>query len=317
MRPHKCVVVAQAALLLGCVLFLDHVAGPEAAGLAAIEDKKDKDGDKKNKGGKKDKDHDKKDKDKDSDKKGKDSKKDHGPLKHLEIRVGGHEREALVAYPKTGKEKKKPAPVIFAFHGHGNTMKGAAEAFEFHEHWDDAICVYVQGVKTPSLHDPQGKEAGWEVVGERDYLVFDAFLGELKRKHAVDESRIFATGFSNGAHFTYGLWARRGKVLRAVAPCAGYYDLTPALPPKPCLIVAGAKDPAFDKQKHTAELARKVNGCEGNGIDWPKHKSKLDGTLYPSTKGAPTVTLLHGRGHMVPNAAGALIVEFFKDVSKR
>ena len=234
-----------------------------------------------------------------------------GSLKHLAVKVGGQMREALVAYPKSSGN----APVVFVFHGHGNTMQGAAKNFATHEHWPAAICVYMQGLKTPSPNDPQGKESGWELAGNRDYLFFDAVLAKLTKEHAVDKNRIFATGFSNGAHFTYGLWARRGPVLKAVAPCAGFYKGT-ALSPKPCLVIAGEKDKKFKEQKATIELARKVNGCQGKGAPWPKHKAKLVGTWYSSSKGAPTAKLIHEGGHKVPEGAGARIVEFFKEVAK-
>ncbi len=233
-------------------------------------------------------------------------------LKHLSVKVGGQMREALVAYPKTSG---KPAPVVFVFHGHGNTMQSAAKRFASHEHWPAAICVYMQGLKTPSPNDPQGKESGWELAGNRDYLFFDAVLAKLKKEQAVDKNRIFATGFSNGAHFTYGLWARRGPVLAAIAPCAGFYKGT-GLSPKPCLVIAGKEDKKFKAQTAMIELARKVNGSQGKGAPWPKHKAKLHGTRYSSSKGAPTTKLIHDGGHKVPDGAPARIVEFFKEVAK-
>ena len=45
-------------------------------------------------------------------------------------------------------------------------------------------------------------------------------LTTLKKDYRVDEKRIYATGHSNGGGFTYLLWAARGDVFAAVAPCA-------------------------------------------------------------------------------------------------
>ena len=56
-------------------------------------------------------------------------------------------REALVYAPAT--TKTDPSPVVFAFHGHGGTMKFAATKFAYHKHWPEAIAVYMQGLKTP------------------------------------------------------------------------------------------------------------------------------------------------------------------------
>jgi polyhydroxybutyrate depolymerase len=82
-----------------------------------------------------------------------------------------------------------------------------------------AIIVYPQGLKTPSLVDPQGNTFGWQTsagqpdLNDRDLKFFDAMLSTFKQQFTVDETRIYATGFSNGAIFTYLLWAeaKRGK----------------------------------------------------------------------------------------------------------
>jgi polyhydroxybutyrate depolymerase len=52
---------------------------------------------------------------------------------------------------------------------------------------------------------------------------------------------------------------------------------------------------------------RKLDGCAATGEAWAK-----DCTLYPSATGTPVVTLIHQGGHIVPPAAPALIVKFFK-----
>ena len=49
----------------------------------------------------------------------------------------------------------------------------------------------------------------------------DAALATLRKQYNVDEDRIYATGFSNGAGFTYLLWAMRPDVFAAYAPVAG------------------------------------------------------------------------------------------------
>lgn len=262
---------------------------------------------------------------------GQEAKKERGSLQRLTVTVGGQQREALVHYPKAAgkgqKDKQAAAPVILVFHGHGHSMKDAAEAFGCHKHWEEAISVYLQGLNTPTPNDPKGKHPGWDIVGKRDYLFFDAVLVELAKQQAIDDQRIFAAGFSNGAYFAYGLWANRGSRLRAIAPCAGTLErigldeqkLLKKLAPKPCLHIAGKRDKRclFDKQHEAIKLVCRVNACRGEGEDWPKHKSPLDGKLYPSEKQAPTSFLVHEGGHTVPDVAGKLIVEFFKQVTKK
>ena len=86
---------------------------------------------------------------------------------------------------------------------------------------------------------------------------------------------------------------------------------------RPCLHIGGRKDTIvdFDNQERTMETIRKVNGCAAEGSPWHKG-SALNCTLYPSSQGAPFVAALHPGGHFVPDAAGRLIVQFFKEVSK-
>jgi polyhydroxybutyrate depolymerase len=105
-------------------------------------------------------------------------------LPRMEWKVDGVAREALVYAPATAKTA--PSPVVFAFHGHGGTMKFAATKFACHEHWPEAIVVYMQGLKTPgTLTDPQGKLPGWQKTfgdqGDRDLNFFDAVLATLKK----------------------------------------------------------------------------------------------------------------------------------------
>ena len=68
-------------------------------------------------------------------------------LTRMEWKVDGVTREALVYVPATAKTH--PCPVVFAFHGHGGTMRNAANKFACHKFWPEAIVVYMQGLDTP------------------------------------------------------------------------------------------------------------------------------------------------------------------------
>ena len=59
------------------------------------------------------------------------------PTRH-EWTVGGVKREGLIALPE---KATKAAPVVFAFHGHGGSMKNAAAQFPIHKLWPEAVCV--------------------------------------------------------------------------------------------------------------------------------------------------------------------------------
>jgi hypothetical protein len=65
------------------------------------------------------------------------------PLKPLKMRVGRLQREALLHIPAGAAAEK--LPVVFVFHGHGGSALKAAENFAVHEHWPEALCVYIAG----------------------------------------------------------------------------------------------------------------------------------------------------------------------------
>ena len=232
--------------------------------------------------------------------------------------VDGVERKALVFVPSTAKQE--PTPLVFAFHGHGGRMAGAARAFRLHEVWPEAMVVYPQGLKTPGkLSDPEGKRPGWQSgagkQGDRDLKFFDAMLADLSAKFKVDPKRIYSTGHSNGGAFTYMLWAERGEKLAAIAPSAavGDRDLRKAKP-LPVIHIAGTKDPLvkFAWQKMMIGAVKRLNDCSREGKEWAD-----SATLYASEGGAPLVTVIHPGGHEFLASAPELIVRFFKSQKRK
>lgn len=231
--------------------------------------------------------------------------------------VEGQAREGLVYVPTAAKST--PSPMVFAFHGHGGTMRGAVNTFAMHKHWPEAIIVYLQGLNTPGrLTDPEGKKPGWQhsagEQGDRDLKFFDAVLASLKADYRVDDKRIYSTGHSNGGGFTYLLWAARGDVFAAMAPSsAAATRQQKDLKPKPVLHIAGENDPLvlFSWQKQTMDELRKLNGCEETGTNWGKHC-----TLYSSKQGTPVITCIHPGTHKYLEDAPSLTVKFFKEYTK-
>lgn len=233
-------------------------------------------------------------------------------LQRREWKIGETTREALIYAPPSAAEK--PAPVVFTFHGHGGTMGYVAKGWAIHRRWPEAICVYMQGLPTPGkLTDPEGKKPGWQSAvgkqGDRDFQFFDAVLASLRKDFKLDDKRLYVTGHSNGGHFTYLLWATRGELFAAFAPSgAAAPTLLKELKPKPCLHIAGEKDPLvkFEWQKATIDAVRKLNGCDAEG--------QPDGKLlvYPSRSRTPLATYLYPGGHTPPTDTPDVVVAFFK-----
>ncbi|MFN9720475.1 MAG: alpha/beta hydrolase family esterase [Planctomycetota bacterium] len=230
--------------------------------------------------------------------------------------IEGQKRDALIFVPPDATSR--PAPVVFAFHGHGGGSRGASRSFQMHTQWPEAIVVYMQGLPTPGrLTDPEGKKPGWQKsVGDqndRDLKFFDDVLKTLRSDYKVDESRIYAMGHSNGGGFTYLLWSTRGDVFAAFGPSGAMQRQDrDTFKPKPVIHIAGENDPLvrFAWQKDQIEANKKINQCE-EGRPW--HGKA---TLYPSKVNAPMVTYITNEGHKFPASAPELIVAFFKEHRK-
>ncbi len=225
--------------------------------------------------------------------------------------IDGVQREALVFRP-VGAAK---APVLFAFHGHAGLMRGASEALDFHHAWPRAIVVYMQGLPTPGVADPDGVRTGWQrelgQLGDRDLKFFDAVLATLHERFSVDDSRVYAMGFSDGAFFTYLLWQERAKIFAAFAPCSGrIFPAVHIISPKPAFIVAGDTDERINVnlRNQAIETVRDLDGATGVGTSCGEGC-----TLYPAPKGMGVKVLIFHGGHEFPANTSPAIVVFFKN----
>ena len=139
------------------------------------------------------------------------------------ITVDGVKREALVFAPDSAGQTA--APVVFGFHGHGGNAEGLVKLMDFQDDWPAAIVVYMQGLPTSNAKDPGGKLPGWQLEAgddhDRDLKFFDAMLAKLHQLYKVDDKRVYAAGFSNGARFAYLLWGTRADKVAAFAVAAG------------------------------------------------------------------------------------------------
>lgn len=222
--------------------------------------------------------------------------------------IGDDTRSAIV-YPPSRTAAGGNAPLIFSFHGHGDNMQNFQHT-DMHRAWPEAIVVYFQGL--PSRRDGL---SGWQVEkgqdDDRDLKLVDAALTSLHDRFKVDDARIYATGFSNGANFTYLLWAERPRVFAAYAPVAA--RLRPSVQPKqprPLFHVGGTRDAQilFADQKHAIETARRVDGVLGPGASCGSGC-----TIYGSTSAAPVMTWIHQGGHEYPDGTSERIAKFFRD----
>jgi len=236
--------------------------------------------------------------------------------KRMTWKVDGLEREALVFAP-TAQAANGKFPVILVFHGHGGNMRGFANQTHFQLAWPEAIVVSLQGLPIESNRDPGGKKPGWDSGPEalteqhnQDLDLVDTVLATLHRNFQVDDARIYATGFSNGAFMTFLLWTARSSTFAAIAPVAGLIrDWKPPVP-RPVIYIGGKKDPLVkpDSQKKTVSAVRMIDGANGAG-----QQCGPDCTFFASTTGTPVPVITHDGGHEFPPFATQAIVAFFKN----
>jgi polyhydroxybutyrate depolymerase len=227
--------------------------------------------------------------------------------------VDGEKREALV-FPSAIAGVKHP--LVFVFHGHGGNMQSFAQKAHLQTLWKEAIVVYPQGLKRPSPVDPQGNRSGWQVeanqvnVGNKDLHFFDEMLKTLRQKYQIDDTRVYAAGFSNGASFSFLLWAERAKAVAAIGECAGRLASSVQLTsPRALIAIAGEADQTnpFSSQQQTIHTALQADNATGAGQPCGQYC-----TRYLSTTQTPVKTFIHPGAHVYPSWASKEIVEFFK-----
>ncbi|MEC7196927.1 MAG: NIPSNAP family protein, partial [Planctomycetota bacterium] len=207
--------------------------------------------------------------------------------------------------------------LVFVWHGHGGSSRGAARQFRIHQHWPTAIVVYPQGLPTPSmLIDPEGLRSGWQSAGDaktnRDIRFFDAMLEDWVGRGIVDPELVFSTGHSNGGGFTYNLLVERGKRLAAIAPSssASARHRNRAFPKIPVFHVAGRNDRLVKMEWQQATIDRLLRFYDcGSPKQWGGCPDCLE---YASKEGHTLVTYVHEGTHKMPEDAGALITSFFQ-----
>ena len=232
----------------------------------------------------------------------------------IAVNVDGVQREALVFEPRATVQAKHP--LVLAFHGHGGNMHGFARTTELETHWPQAIVVYPQGLPTASKLDPDGRKPGWQRLpgdeSDRDLKFVDALLAQLRRDYKVDEQRVFATGFSNGAFFSLLLWMQRPQVFAGFSIVAGALDSGQHLnAAKPVLQISGEKDPLVTMAKAEATIAEERKADDAGN---PGSECGAGCTLYRGPQASVKV-LMHPQGHVYPPQAAEQTMEFFRVAS--
>jgi polyhydroxybutyrate depolymerase len=230
------------------------------------------------------------------------------------FKVDGVRRQAVV-YVSAKPAPASGAPLVFVFHGRGGKAERAAARFKLHEHWPEAVVVYMQGLPgAGGINDRAGNQPGWQSLpgdqGDRDVKFFDAGLAQIQKQYKTDPNRVYLLGHSNGARFANVLWQMRGDKLAALCSASAQGGrIIRDCKPKSIFMIIGEKDiiVPFNGQRRSIDLVRQV-------LKTDESKGKTAGLARTEIGKDNTelVIYIHPGGHEFPDAAIPLVVRFFQ-----
>lgn len=138
----------------------------------------------------------------------------------INLNVGGTNRSYILRVPDN-YNNNNPYRLVIGYHWRGGNANqvaaggnGGSTEDPFYGLWDLAnnSTIFVA---------PEGLDAGWANSNGRDITFTDEILKQIQGGLCIDQSRIFATGFSFGAGMSNALSCARANVFRGVALYAG------------------------------------------------------------------------------------------------
>jgi polyhydroxybutyrate depolymerase len=140
-----------------------------------------------------------------------------GPLSKESFQFDGLTRTYFIHVPPS-YDGSTPVPLVIVLHGYTGTAEGTAAmtAFTPKSDREGFIVVY-----------PEGLNQRWNVgfgglkFDTDDVGFINELINRLEQKYEINLSRIYVTGFSNGAMMSYLLGAELSDKIAAIAPVAG------------------------------------------------------------------------------------------------
>jgi len=178
----------------------------------------------------------------------------------LSIPVGELARTVIVHVPSgyTGSDK---VPLVLNMHGSGSTaaQQEGLSGMDAESDAEGFIVAYPQALI------PSGTGFDWNIPGvplrtgaampkhpADDMAFLTQLVGILQHRYCVNQSRVYATGFSGGARITSQLACDDSNLFAAVAPVSGLRRPTPCptLRPVPVVAFHGTADPVDPYNGH-------------------------------------------------------------------
>jgi polyhydroxybutyrate depolymerase len=174
-----------------------------------------------------------------------------------------------------------PAPVVFAFHGIGDSTESMAN----YSRLDDLAAHNGFVLVYPAAHnsmwatinvDPDNLDANLDV------RFFDELIDYLSNRRAIDLDRVYLVGNSDGATFAQLLATARPHQIAGLAAHSGprLRELHPSENQRPIMLLVGANDSAASAIKSDADQYRKEGQVvemvvvPGLGHEWSKRHNE-------------------------------------------
>jgi poly(3-hydroxybutyrate) depolymerase len=197
-----------------------------------------------------------------------------------DITVDGATRHYRLVVPHT---LPKPAPIVFAFHGIGDSTESMANYCRLDQlaAGHGFILVYLAARK--SMWATVNAKAD-NLDANADVRFFDQLLIHLSKHHEIDRDRVYAVGMSNGGSFVQLLATARSKEIAAIAAYSGSKPshIGSSENPLPILLVVGANDLASREMRSDADRYRSEGhvvefvSVPGLGHEWPtRHNTEM------------------------------------------
>ena len=152
--------------------------------------------------------------------------------KKMEHRIGGFRRSYRFHVP-TGYSQKKKWPLVVVLHGAFSTAREMEKetGFSLLADQEGFVVLYPNGMGIFGLlqHWNAGHccgKAADDDINDVDFVM--SGISDLSRLLRINQSRIYLTGFSNGAMLAHLIGTKRSKEIAAIAPLAGSVGSRPS-----------------------------------------------------------------------------------------
>jgi polyhydroxybutyrate depolymerase len=199
---------------------------------------------------------------------------------HEDITVDGTTRNYRLVVPHT---LPKPAPIVFAFHGIGDSTGSMANYCRLDQLAARKGFVLVYLAARKSMWTTVNANAD-NLDANADIRFFDQLLIHLANRHEIDRGRVYAVGMSNGGSFVQLLAIARSNDIAAIAAYSGSKprDIGSSENPLPIMLVVGANDLASRAMQSDADQYRSEGhvvefvSVPGLGHEWPpSHNTEM------------------------------------------